>query len=264
MMPAIEELQSIIAEAARTELLPRFGAVARKKADGSLVTEADLAMQQRLATALAKRWPQIALLGEEMPAAQQQQLLDESREGLWLLDPLDGTTNFSMGLPFFSVSLALLVDGEIERGVVYDPIRDESFSAVKGEGAALDGAPLRDCAPDLPLANGIGAVDFKRLSSELACRVVSEPPFASQRNCGSSALDWCTLAAGRYHVYLHGRQKLWDYAAGSLILQEAGGRAATLEGEAVFTPRLAPRSVVAGADRELFERWFAWVGDTAG
>ncbi len=264
MMPAIGELRPIITEAARTELLPRFGATARQKADGSLVTEADIAMQQRVAAALAERWPRIALLGEEMDVSEQQRLLDTAKEGLWLLDPLDGTTNFAMGLPFFSVSLALLADGEIQCGLVYDPLRDECFSAVRGGGAALNDAPLRDSAPGLPLENGVGAVDFKRLAPDLARRVASEPPFASQRNCGSAALDWCTLAAGRYHVYLHGRQKIWDYAAGSLILQEAGGHAATLEGERVFTPAMVPRSVVAGADRELFERWLTWVRNPSG
>jgi myo-inositol-1(or 4)-monophosphatase len=74
------------------------------------------------------------------------------------------------------------------------------------------------------------------------------------------ALDWCWLAAGRCHAYLHGKQKLWDYAAGSLILQEAGGQAVTLQGENVFVPTLQPRSAAAALDADLFRQWIDWLG----
>ncbi|UCE77444.1 MAG: inositol monophosphatase, partial [Gammaproteobacteria bacterium] len=76
---------------------------------------------------------------------------------------------------------------------------------------------------------------------------------------GAVALDWCWLAAGRCHVYLHGQQKLWDYAAGCLILQEAGGQAVTLEGDPVFVPSLTPRSAAAALDPDIFRQWIDWL-----
>jgi myo-inositol-1(or 4)-monophosphatase len=112
----------------------------------------------------------------------------------------------------------------------------------------------------LPLRQAIGLVDFKRLSVELATRLASVPPYASQRSFGSIALDWCWLAARRAHVYIHGKQHIWDYAAGCLILQEAGGQSLTLSGEDVFVNSLAQRSAVAAADRRLFAEWQAWLG----
>ena len=255
-----KELEQIIRKAAQQELLPRFHHVAHNlKSDGSIVTEADLAMQQRMIDELQQRWPQIPLLGEEMSAEQQQQLLDNSEEGLWLLDPLDGTSNYAAGIPYFCVSLALMRKGEVVLAIIYDPLRDESFSAEKGEGAWLNGEPLHAPRATRPLKQGIALIDLKRLTPDLAAKVASQPPYSSQRNLGSGALDWCYVATGRVDVYLHGGQKLWDYAAGQLILAEAGGYTSTLEGESVLVNALTPRSVVAAADEENFNQWSAFL-----
>lgn len=260
MQPTLDQLRELVPPLARQELLPRFTRVAASlKADGSVVTEADIACQRALAAALAGRWPHIPLLGEEMDAAAQQRLLDDSAAGLWCLDPLDGTSNFAAGIPYFALSLALVQRGQVRLGLVYDPVRDECYSAAQGEGAWLNGEALRARATGLPLSRCIALVDFKRLSPALSTRLVCDTPFASQRNFGSSALDWCTLAAGRGHLYLHGRQNLWDYAAGSLILAEAGGRAETLQGEPVLHVGLQPRSVVATLDPALFGPWREWI-----
>lgn len=249
--------------AARDELLPRFADVQHHvKRDGSIVTAADHAMQDRMQKILAEHWPQYGFLGEEMPRSQQERLTTAGGDGLWCLDPLDGTSNFAAGLPFFCVSLALLVAGRPEIGLVYDPVRDECFMAQRGLGAWLNGISMGTLAPlDLPLQRCIAVVDFKRLKPELAATLAARPPFGSQRNFGSSALDWCWLADGRFHVYLHGGQKLWDYAAGSLILAEAGGQALTLDGEEVIAPGLHSRSVVATLDPDLFPIWTTWVRD---
>ncbi len=102
-------------------------------------------------------------------------------------------------------------------------------------------------------------VDFKRLPAGLARRLISDPPYASQRNFGSSALEWAWVAAGRGHVYLHGGQKLWDFAAGSLILTEAGGFSCTLAGEPVFKSSLESRSVIAASGEALFRSWRDWL-----
>lgn len=253
------ELEPILTATAREELLPRFARVERgRKADGSVVTEADVQVQRRLAEALALRWPAIAFLGEEMPASTQADLLSSNR-AVWCLDPLDGTSNFAAGIPYFSVSLALLEHGITTAGIVYDPVRDECFSAVRGGGATLNGSPLRSVPAGLDLRHATGLVDYKRLTDDLAARLVTDPPFASQRSFGSVALDWCWIAAGRCHVYLHGRQGLWDYAAGHLVLHEAGGRSSTLSGEDVFVNRLEPRSAVAALDPALFDAWIRWL-----
>lgn len=260
MSPGLEQLRQLVVPLARQALLPRFTCVAATlKADGSVVTEADLACQQALSAALAARWPEIPLLGEEMAAAEQQRLLAESEAGLWCLDPLDGTSNFAAGVPYFAVALALVRRGVVELGLVYDPVRDECFTAARGAGAWLNGSRLHSRSTGLALSRCIALVDFKRLTPALASRLVCAPPFASQRNFGSSALDWCMLAAGRGHLYLHGRQNLWDYAAGSLILAEAGGRAETLQGEPVLHLSLQPRSVVATLDPALFAPWRDWI-----
>ena len=256
----LERLREIVISAAREELLPRFTRVKRgRKADGSVITEADLVMQQRISGELRTRWPDTLFLGEEMPATEQDALLQTGKP-LWCLDPLDGTSNFAAGIPFFSVSLALLDQGRVMAGIVYDPVRDECFTALHGQGARLNDMALTAERAGLTLQHATGLVDFKRLPCELAVRLVTEIPYASQRSFGSVALDWCWIAAGRCHVYLHGRQNIWDYAAGHLILQEAGGQSTTLSGDPVFINALQPRSAAAALDADLFLEWTRWLG----
>lgn len=260
MLPELDAVAEILVRTAREELLPRFAEVARThKTDGSIVTAADIAMQAAVQRALAERWPQYGLLGEEMAEDEQRRLWGRPGRGLWVLDPLDGTSNFATGIPFFSVSLALLIGGEPVRGWVLDPIRDEIFTAESGAGAWLNGARLRCEIPHIPLRRSVAVVDFKRLPDDLAARLGASPPYGSQRNFGSSALDWCWLAADRYQVYVHGGQKLWDFAAGSLILEEAGGKAVTLDGDCISCGDFEPRSVVASLDEQLFQEWCRWI-----
>ncbi|MEN8259392.1 MAG: inositol monophosphatase family protein, partial [Pseudomonadota bacterium] len=116
----------------------------------------------------------------------------------------------------------------------------------------------------LPLSQAMGLIDFKRLPADLAVRLVTGAPYASQRSFGSVALDWCWLAAQRVHVYLHGKQQIWDYAAGNLIFHEAGGYSTTLDGGRVFANELRSRSAVAAPNKSLFEEWTAWLGVTVG
>ena len=260
MPPTLKELEQIVISAARTELLPRFNEVSHsRKSDGSILTEADLAMQNHVQQALEQRWPEYVLLGEEMEETRQLQLLTGEHEGLWCLDPLDGTSNFAVGIPLFAASLALIVKGEVVMGLVYDPVRNECFTAQKGVGAWLNGEPLKQQTVVPSLAQSIGIIDFKRLPSELARRLAGERPYSSQRSFGSVALDWCWIAAGSGHIYLHGKQKLWDYVAGVLILDEAGGHSVTLEGEPVYRPTLQGRSAVAALDKRLFQAWVNWL-----
>lgn len=235
-------------------LLPGYQRVSSaRKPDGSIVTSADLDSQQFLQERLAQRYPDIPLLGEEMSASEQQTLL-ATRERLWCLDPLDGTSNFAAGVPVFGISLALLDSAGTRQAWIYDPMRKDLYTAIRGDGAFLNGQRLhRREAPELRAA--VGVVDYKRLTHALALRLVTQQPFHSQRNFGSCVLEWSWLAAGRYHFYLHGAQQLWDRAAGSLILQEAGGQMSTLDGAALDPRDLQKHSVLATLDPQLHVAW---------
>ncbi|RRQ21375.1 inositol monophosphatase family protein [Thiohalobacter thiocyanaticus] len=258
----INQLNTLIRQVGQEELIPRFQRIGHEyKADGSVLTEADLAVDARLREQLHALHPDVAFLSEEMPTAEQATLLADSGTPLWCLDPLDGTSNFAAGIPCFGISLALIRGGEVELGIIYDPLRDECFSARRGAGARLNDQRLQARATGVVLDKAVALVDFKRLGSPLRQCLVDNAPYSSQRNFGSCALEWGWMAAGRGHVYLHGGQKLWDLAAGSLILTEAGGTCRTLEGEAVFAPRLAPRSVVSASDPALFAAWRNWLAD---
>lgn len=259
----LERLRVLVKRAAREELMSRFEHVsADKKGDGSLITAADLAMQQRLQAELANAWPHFALLGEEMSGVEQARLLGTREGGLWCLDPLDGTSNFAAGIPFFGVSLALIGEGSTRAAVVYDPARDECFSALRGNGAWLNDKPLR--APALParLANAMAMVDLKRLPPPLIRALAHQSPYRSQRSFGSVALDWCWIAAGRCQVYLHGGQKLWDYAAGQLVLAESGAPGGLVHDYGDDWLRgfsLTPRIAIAATHPDLLEQWRNWI-----
>ena len=245
---------------ANEELTHRFANVIRThKQDGSFLTEADLAVQSRIHELLQEKYPDVSFLGEEMSAEQQQALL-ENPNGVWILDPLDGTSNFAAGIPYYAVSLALVKHGKLEWGMVYDPERDECFTATNGKGAQLNDVPISKQDAGVSIDKATALIDFKRLDGALAARIASTPPYSSQRSFGGVALDWCWLAAGRVHIYLHGRQNIWDYAAGYLVFNEVGGSSCTLDAEPVFDFSLKPRSAVAALDDKLFSAWTGWLG----
>lgn len=256
----LDRLEKLVRQAAKEELLSTFGhADYEFKEDGSVVTTADLAMQKRLEKELAQQWPVYALLGEEMTELEQETVFNHEH-GYWCVDPVDGTSNFTAGLPFFAVSIALIVNQKQTIGLIYDPVRDEMFTAIKGQGAKLNGEILQRKEHPLGKARHIvSEVDLKRLPTTLQVRLIEENFISSQRNLGSSAIDWCWLAAGRFDIYLHGGQKLWDYAAGSLIFAEAGGCSISLDDGPVFRGRLETRSILASFDEELFKRWYDWI-----
>lgn len=259
----LDILRELVVEASKEELMSRFRHVASSaKADGTLVTEADLAMQKCMELALAERWPDVGFLGEEMTAEEQQRLLDTSGQALWVLDPLDGTSNYAAGIPCFAPSLALVSEGKVIAGVVYDPVLDECFSALRGQGAWLNDEPLDALNKPETLKEAMAMVDLKRLPSELIEAFAKRAPYRSQRSFGSVALDWCWVAAGRFQVYLHGGQKLWDYAAGHLILSETsavGGHCDDYYAEFSEVLTLTPRIGIAASDPALLELWRAWL-----
>ena len=133
------------------------------------------------------------------------------------------------------------------------------FAAEQERGAFLNGEKLVCREAEGTLAQALASVDFKYLKRKLATQLATNPPYSSQRNFGASALDWCYTAMGRNDVYLHGGQKLWDYAAGLLILQESGGHACCIEHDDFAKCDIWQRSVIAARDEKLFEQWARWI-----
>ena len=272
----LEKLKSLVKIAAKEELLSEFGhSTYEYKDDGSVVTPADLAMQDRMQKELKQIWPQYEMLGEEMTETEQRLVIENDEtnksEGYWCIDPLDGTTNFAAGLPFFAISIALIINKQQQLGLIYDPVRDEMFTAIKGQGAWLNDKPLSSSSEMLKrdMTAGTAAskkhlvaeIDIKRLPKNLAVKLVTENACISQRNIGSSAIDWCWMAAGRFSLYLHGGQKLWDYAAGSLIFDEVGGYSSSFDGQPVFSGELMVRSALASLDKDTYQYWRNWVDE---
>ena len=259
---------ALVREVAQREIIPRFLRVShgQRKDDGSLCSEADLAAQQFLLGRLSEIHA-CPIIGEEMSqTAQRARWQDASSDerGLWCIDPIDGTTNFINGLPCFAVSIAWMRGRRTRLAVTYNPITDEMFYAREGNGAYVNGRrlPLRQVTGDIRRA--VGGVDFKRIPKLLADQIAVNPPFFSQRNFGSSTLDWCNLAAGRLDLYLHGGQMLWDYAAGSLILAEAGGQMCTLAHDEYDADDVWRRPVIAALHPAVFATWRDWVRQHGG
>jgi myo-inositol-1(or 4)-monophosphatase len=209
-------------------LVDRYGQRARdldvKSSATDMVSAADRDAETLIRTGLTAERPEDGLIGEEGSRR------DSLSGRYWVVDPLDGTTNFLYGFPQWCVSIAL--EGEL--GVVYDPVRDELFSASRGSGATLNGEPLRMPAPsDLStalVATGFGYDPERRdKQGQVLSRVV--PSIRDIRRAGAAALDLCWLAAGRLDGYYERGLQAWDWAAARIIVEEAGGAVADLEPE---------------------------------
>lgn len=248
----------VIRRVARDEIVPRFrNVVAEHKSDGSVVTEADRAAQDALERDLTQLDP-VPFLAEEMPGSRQSAIW--SRGGrLWCVDPLDGTGNFAAGVPSFSVSVALMEDGRSAFGAVYDPVADEAFYAVRGAGAWHGPRPLVLPAKGPALADAVAEVSLRREVAHLKGPLKRHPPCARRITLGSAALAWCHLAAARTDLILHGGQRVWDYAAGALILEEAGGSASTFTHDDFWAAPPLTRSVIAARSTALQAAWRAWI-----
>lgn len=187
------------------------------------VTEKDLYVQSFLKNELAKRYPNIAFLGEEGEA----QSIDPNVP-TFVLDPIDGTTNFIFGYGFSAVSLALVYRGAPVLGAVYNPYTDELFAAERGGGAFLNGAPIRVLSAS-SLSEVVAAVGTMPYHKEYANELFALARRAylsciDIRRSGAASMDLCSLAAGRVGIYFERSLSLWDYAASALILEEAGGK----------------------------------------
>ncbi|HYD34347.1 MAG TPA: inositol monophosphatase family protein [Methylophilaceae bacterium] len=242
----------------------------QRKHDGTALTEADLEAQAALEVGL-KAILDCPIVGEEMTASEQQRNWGLGANGVWCVDPIDGTSNFIAGLPQFAVCIAYLEQGRPLLGVVYAPALNELFYAEKGQGAYLVNAAGKVQLPitrftgneAIHLREAIAEVDFKRLPRNLALALAGNPPFQAQRNYGAASLDWCYLAAGRFEVDLHGGQKLWDYAAACVVLEEAGGSMRSLESQDFWEGDIWHKSVIAAGNAELFQEWTDWVAQNS-
>ena len=252
---AIDAVRQVAAQ----EILPRYRSVdAALKSDGSVVTAADFAAQDALVHRLQAIDP-VPVIGEEMPAAEQQAIF-ASAPRFWCIDPLDGTKNFSEGVPFFAVSVALMEGARPVFGIVHDPIADEVFHAAQGTGAWLNHRPLVVPREAPSLSGALAEVSLRRDTARLRTALKRHPPYRRRLTSGSSALSWCHLAAARIDVMLHSGQKMWDYAAGALVLQEAGGALAAIEAGDFWATDAWRRSVIAARSPTLLAEWQAWVG----
>ena len=251
---AIDAVRAVAA----AEILPRYrSVVATRKDDGSIVTEADFAAQRALGRRLSAVLA-VPVLAEEMPAHEQEAIFASSPR-FWCVDPLDGSKNFSEAIPFFAVSVALMEGARPLFGTVYDPISDEAFYAVRGAGAWLNHRELRVPSHGPALAHALAEVSLRRETTPLRGALKRHRPYARRLTSGSSALSWCHLAAARIDVLLHSGQKMWDYAAGSLILEEAGGFLSGLTHDDYWQEPLWSRSVIAARTQPLLMEWRTWI-----
>jgi myo-inositol-1(or 4)-monophosphatase len=223
-------------------LAERFGRTLEitNKSELDLVTESDLASERLIIERIKTYHPRHAILAEESGASApvDQELRSEWR---WIIDPLDGTTNYAHGYPCFCVSMGLEHDGTMELGVIYDPMRDELFTAERGQGASLNGRRI-EASPVNSLSGALLCTGFPydvRERSEFARHFANFIMNAQGvRRDGAAALDLAYVACGRFDGFWEEGLKPWDVAAGALMVTEAGGRVSNYTGEplSIFHP----------------------------
>jgi len=255
-MPHTPTLVSIMINAARKAARPMardFGEVealqVSRKGAADFVSRADLAAEQTIFEALSAARPKYGFVMEERG-----EIEGADNSNRWIVDPLDGTTNFLHGLPHFAISIALERDRQPYAGVVYNPVTDELFWAEKGEGAYLNDRRIRvssrrdlsEClfACGLPFAGRPGRDDALAETD----RVLEKT--AGVRRFGAAALDLAFVAAGRYDAYWERGLNSWDVAAGAIIVREAGGMVSEIEGG----PKFLTAGSILAANSELYDQ----------
>lgn len=225
MTDAFLEVAVDAARRAGALLLDRFGSLRQigyKSSSSNLVTEMDRLAEALVIRCIRSRFPDHAILAEEGGAQ------PGAADHRWIVDPLDGTTNYAHGMPIFAVSIALEVEGRVEVGVVFDPNRDECFTVTRRGGAFLNGRPLRVSeTPTLDeslLSTGFPYEIREGRDTNLAEHAALRVRSRSVRETGSAAINLAQVAAGRLDAYWELRLGPWDAAAGCLMVEEAGGR----------------------------------------
>jgi len=207
-----------------------------KKSPRDLVTDADVAVEEHLKQALAKAYPEYGFWGEESGQT-------DNQTNRWIVDPIDGTHSFAKGQYFWSISVALEIEGELIAGAVYAPALDDLYLAIKGKGATKNGKAISVSA-ETSLADSMIATGFACLRSYLVennlkrfCRIAEET--TGQRRFGSAAMDLCLVADGQVDAFWEQELNLYDVAAGALIAKEAGGTVTDFKGkEGVFPKQI--------------------------
>ncbi len=227
-----------------------------RKARHDYVTEIDKACEQQIVNEIRRYHPDHAILGEEGGA-------DGDSDTVWIIDPLDGTSNYLHGMPHFAISIAQQVNGRTEHAVVYDPMRDELFSASRGRGAHLNNTRMR-ISERATLENAILATAFpfrQRGMMSLYTGIFSEVfrKVEDIRRFGAASLDLAWVAAGRMDGYFEIGLKPWDVAAGALLVREAGGVVTDFEGndavEFSHSVLAAPYKVMTALRQIIEPRW---------
>ncbi len=202
-----------------------------KKGVIDLVTEIDIEIERGFRAMIAERFPEHDVLGEEFGGGESGNRIPHF---CWVFDPIDGTTNYAHGLPIFCSSLAFEVDGEPVVAAIYDPNRRELFTAERGQGAWLNGAPLKVSAAatliDSLLVTGFHYDVQKDPGAVMDLFAAFISRARAVRRLGSAALDLCYVAAGRFDGFWERRLQPWDVAAGALIVSEAGGQVTAMSG----------------------------------
>ncbi len=211
------------------------------KSHNDFVSEVDHQAENEIIKTLRKAFPDHSILAEESGAQERQS------EYTWIIDPLDGTTNFLHGFPQFAVSIALQHRGALTQAVVYDPLRQELFTATRGDGAQLNNRRLRVAKvkglEGALLGTGFPFRDLRHLEAYMGMFKAMIPPTAGIRRAGSAALDLAYVASGRLDGFWEIGLSPWDMAAGALLIQEAGGMVSDFAGNDHF---MHTGNVVAG------------------
>ena len=217
-----------------------------QKGANDFVTQIDKDAEQAIIHKIQQSYPDHAFIGEESGAT------GDNTEFTWIIDPIDGTTNFVKGIPHFCVSIALLHKGRIEQGLVFDPVRSELFTAGRGTGAQLNGYRIRATQPK-ELDNTILATGFPFRDrtgfdayNQVFCKIFADS--GDVRRSGSAALDLAYVASGRYDGYYERGVQAWDIAAGELLVREAGGIVTDFKGN---NDPLHKGEIVAGSPKVI-------------
>ena len=250
----IEELEKIIRQAGGMLLCAHVSAenIEHKQGDANFVTDYDVRIQRFLVTEFRKLIPDAAIFGEEETEENQQKIRSDGYT--FIIDPIDGTTNFMFGYHHSCVSVGVALDGKLVLGCVYNPYVDEMYTAVRGEGAYLNGRRL--LMKDLTVGESIisfGCARYNEGNVELLFDMVKElfQRSLSVRCGGSAALDLCRVASGNNGAYLELRLNPYDYAAAALIIEESGGCIAQMDGSPITLEK--PCSVLAGTKKAVQE-----------
>lgn len=211
------------------EWVGRFSVTEKKRAD--LVTEADHASQKIIHEIVSTRFPDHGFLGEEGLNHE-----SETSPYRWIIDPLDGTSNYVHGFPYYAVSIAVERDDTLIAGVIYDPTRDETFSAVQNGGAKLNGVQIQTSGQTDPLRTmGVASLPVGASRDDPAVDrfLTALGRLQTVQRTGSAALNLACVACGRIDVFWSSSLKPWDVAAGALIVREAGGTVTNLQGDTI-------------------------------